>query len=544
MKKTSICLKGLMRMMRPSRPQVLLSIAIGWVRIAASLAFVWISKCLVDIATGLTDMPLWLGIVLMIGIIAIQIVGNITASYCENFNMMNTRNKLQYQFFSHTLNSRWNGKESFLSGDMVNRLMEDIRVVSDIISSRFPDTIVTLCQLAAASIYLMSMAPQLLWMLLTLMVLCVVGSKLFFTALRKLTQIIRERDSQVQQHLQESLQNRLLVLTLMGSKRVLEKLNWLQEDLKGQTVKRLNLHAIATSMMGLGFRGGYVCAFLWGIFGIRNGAVSFGMMTAFLQLVGQIQRPIADLSKHIPAFIHSLTSLERLLELEDLPEEENQNPEWLDHAPDIELKDVSFRYGGNPLVIKQLSHTFRSNTLTAIMGPTGAGKSTLTRLILGLLIPEEGEITLDGKPMKPALRNNFMYVPQGNSLLSGTIRENLLWARHDATEDEMRQALHCAVADFVYDLPDGLDTLCGEVGSGLSEGQAQRIAIARALLHRGHILLLDESTSSVDSETEKMMLERLLANCRNEKTILFVTHRQAVADMADEVLKLKPSAVL
>jgi ABC-type multidrug transport system fused ATPase/permease subunit len=193
-------------------------------------------------------------------------------------------------------------------------------------------------------------------------------------------------------------------------------------------------------------------------------------------------------------------------------------------------------------VFEHFSYDFKPGTVTAIMGVTGVGKSTLTRLVLALLRPAAGSVTLyDAErsvQASPATRCNFRYVPQGNSLMSGTVRDNLLMANPSATEEELREALHLAVADFVLDLPDGLDTLCSEKGSGLSEGQAQRVAIARALLHSGGVLILDESTSALDRDTEDELLRRLSKKLSGGKTILWITHRESVTSIADAVLKI------
>jgi ABC-type multidrug transport system fused ATPase/permease subunit len=205
---------------------------------------------------------------------------------------------------------------------------------------------------------------------------------------------------------------------------------------------------------------------------------------------------------------------------------------------------MDFAYADRPeeKILSGFSHDFAPGTMTVIMGPTGAGKSTLSRLILGLLKPTAGSVTLydaaGEHPAGPALRGNFRYVPQGNSLFSGTIRENLLLARADASEEELRDALHAAVADFVFDLPEGLDTPCGETGSGLSEGQSQRIAIARALLHPGGVLILDEATSALDADTEKELLNSLYSEYHSSKTILFISHRETITGYSDSVLKL------
>ena len=405
--------------------------------------------------------------------------------------------------------------------------------------------IITVCQLIAASIFLMTMSPELLWLLVALMLVGVIGSRLFFLKLRSLTSDIRALDSDIQQLIQENLQNRVVALTLIGTARVISSLGSLQERLREKTVSRLNYNAVARGFMSLGFMGGYASAFLWGIFGIMNGSVSFGMMTAFLQLVGQVQRPVADLARELPAFIHALTSIERLMELENL-EAEKDGPQWeANGAAGVRLEGVDFAYPGSGTpVFSDFSHDFRPGTLTVVAGPTGIGKSTLVRLILGLLEPQKGCVSLyDSSSSCKAgrsARGNFRYVPQGNSLMSGTIRDNLLLANPAAGEEELRKALETAEAGFVFELPEGLETLCGETGSGLSEGQCQRIAIARALLHGGGILLLDESTSSLDPATEA----RLIGNLRNltsvdsSLTVIFVSHREAVMASAESLLSL------
>lgn len=539
------CLRGLRGISGPSRSWALACSLLGLVRIAASLSFVWVCKELVDVATGASTAPLAGRIAMMACIMAVQLASNVAYSYCEKYGILQTQNALRHRLFGEVLASEWSGRERFGSGDAVNRLEEDIRVVSELLCSHIPGAAVTLCQLVAASAYLLLMAPGLLWVLLILMLVGIGGSRLFFLKLRSLTSDIRSLDSDIQQLIQENLQNRILALTLIGTARVLGTLGSLQSRLKTKTTERLNYNAVARGLMSLGFMGGYAAAFIWGILGIRSGAVSFGMMTAFLQLVGQVQRPVADLSRELPAFIHALTSIERLMELDSLPAEED-GPRWIaDGAAGVRFSDVSFKYpdASGQEVLKAFSHDFRPGTLTAIAGPTGAGKSTLVKLILGLLKPESGTISIyDGKSSCPAgksARGNFRYVPQGNSLMSGTIRSNLLLADRSATEESMRGALHIAAADFVFDLPLGLDSICGESGSGLSEGQCQRIAVARALLQQGSILLLDEATSSLDPATERLMLDNLREYMkRHGLTVIFISHREAVTAGADMTISL------
>ena len=539
MSKLKTSLNALKKMVRPLRGSLAVSVIIGLVRIAASLSFVWVCKTLVDIATGEKSGSLGLFIGILIGIMLLQIIASAAASYWENYISINTLNKIRFNTFTHVLNSTWNGKESYDSGDIVNRLQEDVRVLTELLCSRIPDVIVTLCQLVASSLFLLALAPNLLWLLLLFMVVAVLGSRMFFKLLQELTRKIRSKDGEIQQYMQENLLNRVLVLTLVGSERVAEKLGWMQKDVKDNTVRRLNFNAVARGFMHFGFMAGYAAAFLWGVLGIKEGSVTYGMMTAFLQLVGQVQRPVADLGRHVPAFIHALVSVERILDLQNLEPEEQAEPVIIPGAPGIEVKDLGFSYPDQrETVFSHFNYTFEPGSLTAIMGPTGSGKSTLVKLIMGLLRPSEGEITVGGHRSDVAVRGNFLYVPQGNSLLSGTIRDNLLLANANATEEELWRALSLAKADFVKDLPNGLDERCGEVGSGLSEGQSQRIAIARALLHPGGILILDEATSALDADTEKELLANLYSEYHSVKTILFISHREAVTGYSDAILKL------
>ena len=537
------CLRSLRKIVRPSRFRIAVSVTIGAVRVAASLCFVAVCKELVDIATGCSDGALVPHIWLMVAVMAVQLASGIAFSYWQNITSVKTQNDIRHKTFSHVMHTVWDGHDSFHSADAVNRLEEDVRVVVDLVCVRFPDVIITLFQLLAASAYLMTKAPNLGWILLALMVCAVVGSKMFFKKIRELTSEIRGLDSKVQSIMQESLQYRILVMTLGATEKVLRRLGYTQEQLVEKTYRRLDLNAVARGFMSFGFMSGYFAAFMWGVLGISRGTVTYGTMTMLLQLVGQVQRPIADLSRHVPAFIHALTSVERLEEITSIPLEKENGHVMLAGAPGVKVSDITFAYpGAQEKVFDHFSFDFVGGGLTAIMGPTGQGKSTLTRLVLALLTPSEGEISLvsggDAVKASPETRCNFMYVPQGNSLMSGTIRDNLRLAASGATEEQMKHALHVAEADFVMDLPEGLDTLCSEKGGGLSEGQAQRISIARALLHEGGILILDEATSAIDSATETRLLTNLMTEYKGRKTILFVTHREAVLSYADAVLRL------
>lgn len=376
--------------------------------------------------------------------------------------------------------------------------------------------------------------------------LFLLGSRYYMKRIHRYTHKIRRSDSLIQAVIQESLQHRTVIKTLEQSGNRVSKLDEWQDTLRNQVLGRTRFSLAARSFVSLAFSGGYLTAFLWGSVSLSTGAITFGTMAAFLQLVGKVQRPVLDLSRLIPSFAQVFTAIDRLEELERLPEESDEESMRFAETPDVEIDNITFRYvEGEAPVFNHFSCKFPAGSCTAVMGETGRGKTTLVRMLLALALPEEGRIVLrthsqlqkEGCLVSPSTRCNFTYVPQGNTLFSGTIRENLLMGNPEAREEDMNHALRTAVADFVFSLPDGIDTLLTEQGGGLSEGQAQRIAIARALLRPGHILLLDEATSALDSETERVLLGNLRRDCKG-RTFVFITHHLMVVEGCDEVVRL------
>ena len=544
MKDFRSCFKALLGDLRPNLSRLSLGILLGLTGVFTSLAFVWISKRLVDIATGHLDAPIGPSAWTMVGIIALQVLCRVAARYWEGYMVMKHQNASRAEMFGRVMRSSWDGRDRFHSGDVINRLEMDVQTVTEFIFVNVTDFIVTVVQLVAATAYLFRMAPTMAWYLIFIMPVAVVGSRLFFKKMRQLTSDIRRCDSRVQEHMQESLQHRILVRTLGATSLQQDKLDGIQDELQGKVVSRLNYAAVSRGFMNVGFSAGYLLVFLWGVTGLKSGTVTYGMMVAFLQLVSQVQRPVADIARHIPAFIRALSSEERLMELSEAPSEDADDEKIMfTGAPGIRVSGVGFAYPGQRKpVLDNLCFDFKPGTMTAITGPTGIGKSTLIKLVLSVLKPSDGCIEIYDsertQEVSGATLCNFMYVPQGNSLMSGTIRSNLLLGNPSADEQMMKDALHTAAADFVMDLPDGLDTSCSEVGRGLSEGQAQRIAIARALIHEGGILILDEATSALDADTESELLARVSRNCRGGKTILCITHRPAATTLSDAVLEI------
>lgn len=538
--------KWLLRIAAGVRTQAIATAMLGLLGVAISLAQVGAVKYAIDVAAHSASGSLPLAVALIGVLIAADFAVSISRLWIRNTMGVNARNRMQQQLLNHLLQSEWKGRERWHSGDVVNRLENDVSTVVTFLTETMPDALATLMLFLGAFFYLFSMDRLLALIIVVLLPLFILASKCYFRRMRRLTRAVRDSDAEVQSLLQESVQHRMLLLTLNGASTLLNRLRNVHDLLRQRIAQRTTFSILSNLMLNAGFALGYLLAFLWSAQRMYRHTLTFGGMTAFLQLVAKIQAPARNLTRLAPTIVAALTAAERLMELEECPLEEQIEQKRMANPCGILLEDVAFAYADQPdkqpsTVINHLSADFPPASFTAILGETGAGKTTLMRLMLALARPTEGHIYIYNKVEKQVLlprhRCNLVYVPQGNSLLSGTIRDNLRLGRLSATDDEMREALLTACADFVFQLPDGIDTRCSEVGGGLSEGQAQRIAIARALLRDGCIMLLDEATSALDTDTEQRLLRNLMQ--LKGRTIIFVTHRMAVAQQCQQVLRME-----
>ena len=537
-----IIFKWLWRAWRGNQLQAILNATIGLLSVVVSLAQVWAVQHAIDVASGHTEGSIYWSVGAMALLVLCGFALRICSIWVRNILGIKAQNRMQQRMLDRILRSEWTGKESHHSGDVLNRLEQDVGTVVSFLTETIPNTISVVAMFVGAFLYLFSMDKVLAFVIVGIIPVFVLLSKLYIGQMRRLTRQVRDSDSKVQSVLQETIQHRMLIKTLESDSIMVDRLESTQSELRHRVVKRTAFSVVSNFILNAGFSVGYLIAFLWAALRMADQTLTFGGMTAFLQLVNRIQGPARDLTRLAPVFVGVFTAAERLMELEENPLEEQGDPIPLTAPCGVRLEHITYAYDdGDSNVIEQLDFDFYPGSCTAVLGETGAGKTTLIRLILALLHPNEGKVILynqqEQRELSPLMRCNFVYVPQGNTLMSGTIRDNLRLGKLNATEEEIKAALEMSCASFVMELPDGLDTVCTEAGGGLSEGQAQRISIARALLRNRPIMLFDEATSALDPETERQLLHNILSH--HDKTVIFITHRPAVVDYCDQTLHLQ-----
>lgn len=522
--------------------QTIINIAIGILLVFTDLAFVWGTKLCIDIAThNNTRFSLKSAITLLIILLITQLLLSYASKWVKATLGAKSTCQMQKDNYRHLLQCDWSALKQYHSGDILNRLEKDIDSIVTFLTESIPSLLATVTRLIGAFLILYIMNKTLALIIIIICPLFLIISKLYVKKTRLITHDIRTSESKIQTTIQEGLQHITVLKTFGKTLWATEILNETQNNLKKGIKNKTIYSSISSLTMNFGFSAGYIITFTWGVLNLENGIITYGALIAFMQLIGQIQAPIRNLSRYIPIFINAFTASERIIELQAIKQEKLFYKPLLKGDVGIELKNVTFQYPKGRHIFENFSYNFTPHSKTAIVGETGKGKTTLIRLVLSLLHPQKGCIEIYNQTTRLSLtnlsRNNFSYVPQGNTLLNGTIKSNLILGNEYATETDMVNALTAACANFVFNSEKGLDMPCGEGGNGLSEGQAQRISIARALLKPCSILIMDEATSSLDEDTEKNVIKNI-TNLYPEKTIIFITHRPEILKYCTHVLHL------
>ena len=455
--------------------------------------------------------------------------------------------KIRSRVFDRILHKDYSMLSKHHSGDLLNRLNSDVQTICNGVTSLVPNVVSLITKLVSSVAILISLDPLFAMIFLIGGLIIAVVSRFFKNYLKSIHKRAQESEGKVSSFFQESIASILVIKVFNAYEQIQKKAHELQDNNYKIRIKRATISIFANTGMSMAFSFGYLFAMILGGVRVYQGIIDIGEMTAILQLVNQIQGPLSALAGVLPTFYGIIASAERIIEIEDYPDELDVNDDIGDpydfygKLEKINFENITFKYNRD-LVFEDASISINKGDFAAITGISGIGKSTLLKLLLGVIYPESGKITIntadESKIADKSTRNLFSYVPQGNLLLSGTLMENITFMSEGKTEEEIQRAIKLSCADeFINDLPEGLNTVIGERGLGLSEGQVQRIAIARAILHNAPILLLDEATSALDEGTE----ERLLRNLRqlDNRTCIVITHKPAALNVCNKEIRIE-----
>lgn len=539
--------RWLVQYVKPYTGRITLMMGIGLVSTVASLIMVRVSKDIIDNATlgnGFVRLVV-VYIALMFGMQALDVFSSLMSAVLnEKFSF-----GIRKQIYEKIINSHWMDVKKYHTGDLMTRLTSDAGNIADGMINTIPTIILLILELILVFFTLFSYSPFLAILALTVAPVAAITCWWFGKKLRKLQQKVQESESSYRSFLQESMANLLIVKSFANEEYSTEKLTNLRENRFFWVYKKTKLGVTSSTVMGMAFQIGYIAAFAYGAYQIANGSITYGVMSVFLSLVNRVQSPVIQLAQQVPRVVMILTSAGRVMELQDIPVEEKLDKQIKAENIGVKVEDLTFGYIPEEIVLENTNMQINPGEFVAIIGESGIGKTTLIRLMMSFMSNYGGNITYfnaDRESVKAnaSARNFISYVPQGNTLFSGTIRENIHMGNLNATEEEMIEALKMASAyDFVMELPNGIDTVIGERGHGISEGQAQRIAIARAFVRKAPFLILDEATSSLDEATELSVLEGL-KRLQPKPTCLIITHRKSILRYCDRELKIDAKKVV
>ncbi len=538
--------KWLMQYTKPYLPKIILMMAFSIAGTLFSLWMVNISKEVIDRATT-GNAFIHMIIVYLLLVLAMQlllVVSNVmSVTLDEKFSF-----GIRKQIYEKIINSHWMDVKKYHTGDLMTRLTSDAGNIAEGIIGTLPGIVRLAVELLLVFFTLFYYSPMLACFACLIAPVAALISWWLGKKMKKLQIKVQESEAAYRSFLQESLANLLVVKAFANEDYSAERLTNLREERFSWVWKRVKVSVASSTIMSMAFQVGYIVAFAYGALLISDNEITYGTMTIFLTLVNRIQSPIISLAQQIPKVVSILASAGRVMELQEIPLEEKLSESISPEQIGVAVTDLSFGYTSDS-VLEDVNLNIKPGEFAAIVGESGIGKTTLIRLMMSFMSNYEGAVTYyNGQDEQvranAATRNFIAYVPQGNTLFSGTVRENIRMGNLNATTEDMLEALKLAAGyDFVMELPNGLDTVIGERGHGISEGQAQRIAIARAFVRKAPFLILDEATSALDEATEQEVI-RGLQQLNPKPTCLVITHRKSILQYCDREIKIENKKVV
>lgn len=502
-----------------------------------------ITKQVLDIATKDAAGSLAAAGTALFAVIAVQVILSACQSLLNAYVNGKLTLSLRSYLFTLICRKRYSQISRYHSGDILNRLTSDVDVVVSSSVSIIPSVVSTVAKITAGIGAMIFMNPIIAAVILVLGITVPAIGRAINKKYKYMHKECQRTEGKTRSFMQECFENIVVIKSFASEKPFVKRLTMFMEDNFRLKIKRTGISVLASICLYTFFTAGYYAVLLWGAGGLAAGTLTYGTLMLFLQLISQLRAPLQNVSGILPQYYSALASAERLIELEkpedEKPPLEKESADRLkDNFESLEINGLCFGYG-REAVIENCSFKIEKNKITAVTGESGSGKSTLFKLILGLYSPTAGSITVNGKiPVDASVRGLFAYVPQGNMVLSGTVRDNITLCNPDVDEERLINAAKAAeIYDYISSLPDGFDTVLSERGAGLSEGQIQRISIARALLTEAPVLLLDEATSALDETTETRVLENIKA--MSAKTVVFITHRNTSLKVCDRIIRVE-----